>query len=158
MAPNHPVGDLRVPVQNRIECGPQLLWRLPVPLLARYPQLPTDEPPPGIPRDRNVQLPSIRRNPRFHPPAIRKKYDKKLVMRGGIDKHVLRGTEEDIRKELEYKMQSLMQEGGIAFGLDHRIPNGTPLENYRYYGDFGRELLGIPPRTGKSKGWQRMAF
>jgi len=51
-----------------------------------------------------------------------------------------------------------MQEGGIVFGLDHRIPNGTPLENYRYYVDLGREILGLPPRKGEHLGWMRMAF
>lgn len=89
---------------------------------------------------------------------VRKKYGKKLVMRGGIDKHVLRRSQAEIRAELEYKMQPLMQTGGIAFGLDHRIPNGTPLENYRYYVDYGRALLGLPPRSSQDKGWQRMAF
>lgn len=89
---------------------------------------------------------------------IRKKYGTRLAMRGGIDKHVLRGTKDDIRKELEYKLQPLMQTGGIAFGLDHRIPNGTPLDNYRYYVDLSRELLSLPPRTPEKTGWQRMAF
>jgi uroporphyrinogen-III decarboxylase len=89
---------------------------------------------------------------------IRKKYGKRLVMRGGIDKHVLRTDKDAIRKELEYKMQPLMQQGGMVFGLDHRIPNGTPLENYRYYVDLGREFLGLPPRNSCSKGWRRMAF
>ena len=89
---------------------------------------------------------------------VRKKYGKRLAVRGGIDKFVLRKDKEAIRRELEYKMQPLMQQGGTVFGLDHRIPNGTPLENYRYYVDLGRELLGVPPRDGKSRGWQRMAF
>lgn len=89
---------------------------------------------------------------------IRKKYGTRLAMRGGIDKHVLRGSKDEIRKELEYKLQPLMQEGGIAFGLDHRIPNGTPLDNYRYYVDLGREILALPPRTPNRAGWQRMAF
>ena len=47
--------------------------------------------------------------------------------------------------------------GGIAFGLDHRIPNGTPLDNYRYYVDTGREILGLPPRQPERRGWARMA-
>ncbi len=89
---------------------------------------------------------------------IRKKYGKKLAMIGGIDKHVLRKTKADIDKELDYKMQALMQEGGIIFGLDHRIPNGTPLENYRHYVKRGREILGLPPLNGKNKGWGRMAW
>jgi len=89
---------------------------------------------------------------------LREKYGVRLAMRGGLDKHVLREGREAIRKELEYKMQPLMREGGIAFGLDHRIPNGTPLENYRYYVDLGREILGLPPRSERRTGWQRMSF
>lgn len=89
---------------------------------------------------------------------LRKKYGKRLAFKGGIDKHVLRESKEAIRKELEYKMQPLMQQGGMVFGLDHRIPNGTPIENYRYYVDTGREILGLPPRDGRRKGWRRMAF
>ena len=89
---------------------------------------------------------------------VRKKFGRKLVMRGGIDKHVLRGTKEDIRRELEYKMQPLLREGGMAFGVDHRIPNGTPIENYRYYVRLGREILGLPPLDSSRTGWARMAF
>lgn len=88
---------------------------------------------------------------------LRKKYGNKLAFKGGIDKHVLRGTKEEIRKELEYKLQPIMQQGGMVFGIDHRIPNGTPLENYRFYVNTVRELLGIPALNG-SKGWSRMAF
>jgi hypothetical protein len=87
---------------------------------------------------------------------LRRKYGKRLAFKGGIDKHVLRQGREAIRKELEYKLQPLMQEGGTVFGLDHRIPNGTPLEDYRYYVDTAREILGLPPVRGK--GWLRQAF
>jgi hypothetical protein len=90
--------------------------------------------------------------------ALRKQYGKRLVFRGGIDKHVLREDKEAIRRELEYKMQPLMREGGVVFGLDHRIPNGTPLENYRYYVNLGREILGLPPLSPEHQGWRRMAF
>ncbi|MHC4884958.1 MAG: uroporphyrinogen decarboxylase family protein [Planctomycetota bacterium] len=88
---------------------------------------------------------------------VREEHGSEFYIKGGIDKHVLRGTQAEIRAELEYKMQASMQQGGVVFGLDHRIPNGTPLENYRYYVDTGREILGLPPRDGSSKGWQRMA-
>ncbi len=90
--------------------------------------------------------------------AVRKQYGSRLALLGGIDKHVLRRSKEEIRRELEYKMQPLMQQGGTVFGLDHRIPNGTPLENYRYYVTLGRELLGLPPLDGRGKGWGRMGF
>ena len=89
---------------------------------------------------------------------LRKKYGNRLAFKGGIDKHVLRGTKEDIRRELEYKLQPIMQSGGTVFGLDHRIPNGTPLENYIYYVETAREILNLPPLDPKKIGWARMAF
>jgi uroporphyrinogen-III decarboxylase len=89
---------------------------------------------------------------------LREKYGNKMAFKGGIDKHVLRKSKEDIKKELEYKMQKKMRSGGTVFALDHRIPNGTPIENYRYYVDLGREILGLPMRKGEEKFWMRMAF
>lgn len=88
---------------------------------------------------------------------VRKQYGRRVNMLGGIDKHVLRQDKAAIRRELEYKLQPLMREGGMVFGLDHRIPNGTPLANYRYYVDTAREMLGIEARNGR-RGWRRMAF
>ena len=49
----------------------------------------------------------------------------------------------EIDAELEYKLPSMVRSGGCLLGLDHRIPNGTPLENYRYY----IEGLGDPHRA-----------
>jgi uroporphyrinogen-III decarboxylase len=83
---------------------------------------------------------------------LRKKYGRRFALIGGIDKHVLRRTREEIRKELEYKLQPLMRGGGVCFALDHRIPNGTPLVNYRYYVKTAKEILGI---EGNEKGWSR---
>jgi uroporphyrinogen-III decarboxylase len=90
--------------------------------------------------------------------AVRRRYGRRLAILGGIDKHVLRRSREEIDRELEYKMQPLMQTGGTVFGLDHRIPNGTPLENYRYYVRRGREILGLPPLSPATTGWGRMAL
>jgi uroporphyrinogen-III decarboxylase len=87
---------------------------------------------------------------------LRKTYGKRLAMLGGIDKHVIRQSKEAIRKELEYKLQPMMREGGSVFGLDHRIPNGTPIENYRYYVKSAREMLGLDPHPERA--WARMAF
>ena len=86
----------------------------------------------------------------------KKKYGKTLYFKGGIDKHALRKDPAAIRAELEYKMSAPMLGGGTIFALDHRIPNGVSLENYKYYVNLGREMLGIPPIT--SEGWERMAF
>ena len=83
---------------------------------------------------------------------IRKKYGNAFAMLGGIDKHALRKSKDEIRKELEYKLQDSMRGGGMCFGLDHRIPNGTPLENYRYYVKTVQEMLGI---SNCERGWGR---
>ena len=88
--------------------------------------------------------------------ALRKLYGNRLAMLGGIDKHVLRKDREAIRAELEYKLQPMMRAGGMVFGLDHRIPNGTPIESYRYYVKTAREILGLDPMG--VPGWSRMAF
>ena len=89
--------------------------------------------------------------------VLREKYGTKLGFKGGIDKHVLRRSKAEIRAELEYKLQPQMRVGTV-FGLDHRIPNGTPLENYRYYVETAREILGLPPLDKERSGWARMAF
>ncbi|MBQ8402652.1 MAG: hypothetical protein IJX14_12070, partial [Clostridia bacterium] len=88
--------------------------------------------------------------------ALRQKYGKQICMKGGIDKHALRKDKDAIRQELEYKLSAPMLGGGTIFALDHRIPNGVTIENYRYYVNLGREMLGLEPISGE--GWARMAF
>lgn len=77
--------------------------------------------------------------------ALREKYGNKLAFKGGIDKFALRGTKEDIDRELNYKLASPLLGGGTVFGLDHRIPDGVPIENYRYYVKEARRRLNLPP-------------
>jgi hypothetical protein len=64
---------------------------------------------------------------------IREQYGTALAFYGGIDKHVLRRSREEIIQELEYKIPPMVASGGCVLALDHRIPNGTPLANYRFY-------------------------
>ena len=63
-----------------------------------------------------------------------------------------------IDRELTAKLVPLRNQPGVVWGLDHRIPPGTPLADYRYYVDTARELLGLPPRRRDGGAWQRMAF
>lgn len=87
---------------------------------------------------------------------IKQKYGRTFSIKGGIDKIALLGGREAIRRELEYKISDVTLGGGTVFGLDHRIPNGVLIDDYRYYVNLGREILGKPPIT--AKGWERMAF
>jgi uroporphyrinogen-III decarboxylase len=64
---------------------------------------------------------------------IREKFGNQLALEGGLNKYALLGTKEDIDKELETKVPYMIKSGGCVLALDHRIPNGVPLENYRYY-------------------------
>ena len=64
---------------------------------------------------------------------VRRRYGTRLAFYGGIDKHVLRLSQADIARELEYKIPPLVATGGCMIALDHRVPNGTPLDNYRFY-------------------------
>ena len=72
---------------------------------------------------------------------VRQKYGTRLAFYGGIDKHVIRRSKEEIIKELEYKIPPMVKSGGCILALDHRIPNGTPLENYRFYLDKAWEIM-----------------
>lgn len=64
---------------------------------------------------------------------LRAQYGTRLAFRGGLDKHVLRKSKQEITAELEYKLPPMIQTGSCVLGLDHRVPNGTPLEHYRFY-------------------------
>lgn len=64
---------------------------------------------------------------------IRERFGTRLAMVGGLDKHVIRRSLEEIEAELEYKIPPMVRTGGCVLGLDHRIPNGTPLAHYRFY-------------------------
>jgi hypothetical protein len=65
--------------------------------------------------------------------ALREKYGTRLAFRGGLDKHVLRRGHAAIEAELEYKIPPMVASGGCVLSPDHRIPNGSPLEAYRFY-------------------------
>jgi hypothetical protein len=72
---------------------------------------------------------------------LRAQYGTRVAFQGGIDKHVLRRSRAEIVAELEYKVPPMVRSGGCVLGLDHRIPNGTPLENYRFYVEKVWEIM-----------------
>lgn len=92
--------------------------------------------------------------------AIREKYGTRLAFYGGIDKHVIRRSREEIVRELEYKIPPMVKTGGCVLALDHRIPNGTPLENYRFYVNKVWEIMERVSGEGNNYhaeqvGWRR---
>ncbi len=87
---------------------------------------------------------------------LRKKYGNRLCFKGGINKHALAKGKDAIRAELEYRLAPHLMGGGTIFGIDHRIPNGVHIDDYRYYVNLGREMLGLEPIS--AEGWMRMAF
>ena len=64
---------------------------------------------------------------------LRRIYGNRLAFIGGIDKHVLRRSQAEIVAELETKVPPMVASGGCVLGVDHRLPNGTPIANYRFY-------------------------
>jgi Uroporphyrinogen decarboxylase (URO-D) len=72
---------------------------------------------------------------------VREKYGTRLAFYGGIDKHVVRRSKAEIMRELEYKLPPLIQSGGCVLALDHRVPNGTPLEHYNFYVDTAWQII-----------------
>ena len=72
---------------------------------------------------------------------IREKCGTRVAFYGGLDKHVLRKSKQEIVQELEYKIPPMLATGGCVLALDHRIPNGTPLEHYSYYVQKAWEMI-----------------
>lgn len=73
---------------------------------------------------------------------LQQEYGQDLLMTGGIDKRVLALDRKAIDEELEAKLP-LAEKGGYIPHLDHAIPHDVPYENFAYYWERKKELLGI---------------
>lgn len=76
------------------------------------------------------------------PVALRERYGKRIRLWGGVDKMALMGTREAIDAELE-RLKPYVEQGGFIAGVDHRVPEDVPYENYIYYLDRKRELFKV---------------
>jgi len=76
------------------------------------------------------------------PVELRKKYGKKIRLLGGVDKMKLKGSKEDILKELK-RLEPIVCEGGFIPHVDHRCPPDVPFENYLYYLENKKAMLNI---------------
>jgi len=80
------------------------------------------------------------------PVRTRREYGKDLIIQGGIDKRPLAGTKEDIDREILSKVPWLCIQGGYFPQVDHLVPPGVSLENYKYYTNLLRAVVEDPER------------
>ncbi|OGS21743.1 MAG: hypothetical protein A3J83_02200 [Elusimicrobia bacterium RIFOXYA2_FULL_40_6] len=73
--------------------------------------------------------------------ALRKKYGKKLLLMGGVNKVELSKGKEEIDRELK-RLEPIVKEGGYIPHIDHRCPPDVSLKNYQYYLGKKRKLIG----------------
>jgi len=69
--------------------------------------------------------------------SIRREFGRDLRLIGGIDLDVLRLGQDAIRRELEEKVPTLLEQGGYVPLADGRVRANVPFENYIFY----RQLL-----------------
>jgi len=78
----------------------------------------------------------------FNVNAWRAKYPS-LAMMGGIDKRTLALGPAAIDQELA-RIRSTVEQGRYIPNLDHLIPDDVSWENYRYYAQALKKLIGKP--------------
>ncbi len=74
--------------------------------------------------------------------ALRREYGRAFSMEGGINKYELLKGREAIDRELD-RVAPVVQGGGYIPFLDHQIPNGVTFDNYCYYMEGKKKLLGL---------------
>jgi len=72
---------------------------------------------------------------------LQERYGDRCGFHGGIQKKVLAEGKDAIDRELR-RVLPAVQRGGYIPHLDHGCPSNVPLENYRYYINRKREILG----------------
>jgi len=73
--------------------------------------------------------------------ALRKKYGKRLLLIGNIDKTALAEGKEAIEKEVNSKVPLLIKEGGYIPCVDHLAPPDISFQNYAYYINLKKKYL-----------------
>ena len=73
---------------------------------------------------------------------VRRRFGKDLRMWGGIDKRVLARGKNHIDAELE-RVKPLIEEGGYVAHPDHSLPPDVPLENFLYFMERLRSVVGL---------------
>jgi uroporphyrinogen decarboxylase len=74
--------------------------------------------------------------------GLRREYGRDLLMTGGFDKRVLARDRAAIDAELE-RVIPVVETGGYIPHIDHAIPHDVPYEQFTYYWQRKKQLLGI---------------
>lgn len=78
------------------------------------------------------------------PIALRKKYGKKLVMFGGIDKRVLAKDKAAIEEHVLSFVPWMISQGGFTPFPDHLVPPDVPFKNFKFYWDLVKKIAADP--------------
>jgi hypothetical protein len=76
------------------------------------------------------------------PVRLRKKFGKSLILCGGIDKMEIAKGKKAIEEELYKKIPPLLEDGGYIPHMDHSIPPDISYENFLYYMELKKKLIG----------------
>jgi uroporphyrinogen decarboxylase len=84
--------------------------------------------------------------PGMDPEELKKDFGKDLVFQGGVDiKNVLnKGTIEDVRREVQLRIEQMGEGGGYVLAPAHNFGNDIPLENMLAFFEAGKELGQYP--------------
>lgn len=89
----------------------------------------------------NIMFP-LEINSGSDPVALRKKFGKRVLLMGGVDKKALIEGPHGIDRELE-RIKEVVFEGGYIPFVDHRVPPDVSLKNYLYYLRRKKEIFNI---------------
>ncbi len=90
----------------------------------------------------NVHWP-LERAANMDPLAIRAKYGHDLALIGGIDKRALAQGRKAIDAELYRHVPQLLEDGGYIPTVDHTVPHDVSYDDFQYYMEVKRRLLGL---------------
>ena len=77
------------------------------------------------------------------PVATRRQYGRSLVMLGGVDKREIAKGRRAIEREVAQSIAPIIDQGGYIPTIDHSIPPDISLEDFRYYLDLKRKVIGV---------------
>jgi len=77
------------------------------------------------------------------PIQLRRDYGQDVLLLGGVNKRELAKDKAAIRAEVD-RVAEVAKEGGWIPHVDHRVPPDVSYDNYLYYLQYKREVLGIP--------------